>query len=141
MPIAYTAGGGEGGSVLTQHQSCDMETDGQRDTCHGSSGRPGALLKFFLFLQIAAVHQIFYNYYFGIGEDNQQPGLIPSDTSPLVIKEMLADTIHIRNGKHKCQPIGNKESQNQPIGSKDKKNCSECGMLNLHYAEPLLFTL
>jgi hypothetical protein len=41
-PIAYTAGEG---SVLTQHQSRDMEPDGQRNTCHGSSGQAGRLLE------------------------------------------------------------------------------------------------
>ncbi len=42
-PIAYTVGGE--GSVLTQHQSRDMETDGQCNTHKGSSGWPSALLE------------------------------------------------------------------------------------------------
>ncbi len=77
MPIP--AGGG-GGSVLTQHQSSDTETDGQRKTRDGSSYQPGALLQISYFTDEFTVHNIL-QYYFGTGEDDGYPGSIPGDTS------------------------------------------------------------
>jgi hypothetical protein len=64
VPIAV----GEGGSVLTQHQSCDMKMDSQCNTHDGSSGQPSALLQISYFTDEFAVHNIL-QYYFGTGED------------------------------------------------------------------------
>jgi hypothetical protein len=66
-----------GGSVLTQHQSHDTETDNQRYTSDGSSGRPGAQLQIWYFTGEFAVHNIL-QYYFVTGEDNELPGSIPA---------------------------------------------------------------
>jgi hypothetical protein len=62
--------GGGGGAVLTQHQSSDTETDGQRNTRDGSSGRPGALLDISYFLDKSAVRYILH-YYFESWEDDK----------------------------------------------------------------------
>jgi hypothetical protein len=66
LPTACTAGGG--GSVLTQHQSCDTEMDRKRNTLNGRLTRHTA--RNFTFLQVNTVHQIFFNNYFGSGEDD-----------------------------------------------------------------------
>jgi hypothetical protein len=57
-----------GGSVLTQHQSRDMETDCQCNTHDGSSGPPGTLLQISYFTHEFTVHNIL-QCYFGTGED------------------------------------------------------------------------
>jgi hypothetical protein len=56
-----------------------MEMDSQCDTCHRSSGIPGALLENFIPSNSCSTPNI-HNDYFGSGEDDQQPGSIPGDT-------------------------------------------------------------
>jgi hypothetical protein len=56
-----------GGSVLTLHQSHDMETDSQRNTCDGSSGQPGTLLQISYFTANMQ-YTIFYNIILGLGK-------------------------------------------------------------------------
>ncbi len=70
-----------GGSVLTQHQTRDTETDGQRNPRDGSSGQPCALLEISYFTDEFAVCNIL-QHYFETGDriDDELPGLIPSDT-------------------------------------------------------------
>ncbi len=57
----------QGGSVLTQYQSRDTETDGQRNTHDRSSGQPGALPEISNFTQ-NAVRNIL-QHHFRSGED------------------------------------------------------------------------
>jgi hypothetical protein len=64
-PSAYTC---RGGLVPIQHQSCDMETDGQCTTRDGSSARPGTLLENSYFRWIA-VRNILWHY-LQSGEDD-----------------------------------------------------------------------
>jgi hypothetical protein len=47
-----------------------METDNQRNTRNGSSGRSGAQLQILYFTDEFTVHNIL-QYYFGTGEDNE----------------------------------------------------------------------
>jgi hypothetical protein len=60
-----------GGSVLTQHQSCDTEEDGQRNTHIGSSGQPSALLETLNF-KGELQYIMFYNIVLGLGKTNSQ---------------------------------------------------------------------
>ncbi len=68
--LSIPVGGEGGGSVLTQHQSHDIETDGQHNTPDESSGRPGALLEISYFTNEFAVRNI-VQYYFGSEEDDE----------------------------------------------------------------------
>jgi hypothetical protein len=68
-----------GGYVLTQHQSRDTETDDQRDTRDGSSGRPGALLQISYF-PANLQYTIFYNIIWGLGEDDKKVRSFSGDT-------------------------------------------------------------
>jgi hypothetical protein len=70
---------GGGGSVLTQHQSRDIEKDGQCNTRNGSSGRPSALLEI-LYITGDQQYVIFYNIILGMGKTTNEPGSIPGDT-------------------------------------------------------------
>jgi hypothetical protein len=74
MPILQ---GGGWFSPITQ--SGDSETDGQHDTHHGSSSRPGALLKISNSHGCSTPIHIVQHYYFDWGR-RLQPGLIPGDT-------------------------------------------------------------
>ncbi len=56
------------------------ETNGQRKTRDGSSGRPGALLEISYFTDGFAVCNIL-QHYFGSGEGDKWPGSIPKNTS------------------------------------------------------------
>jgi hypothetical protein len=55
-----------------------LETDGQCDSCNGSSGLPSALLQ--ISYSTGNLQHNILQYYFGTGEDDTKPGLIPGDT-------------------------------------------------------------
>jgi hypothetical protein len=67
-PVPIFVGGG--GLALTQHHSCDTETDDQHNTRDGSSEQPGARLQISYFTDKFAVNNILL-YLFGTGEDNE----------------------------------------------------------------------
>jgi hypothetical protein len=75
-PVPIPAGGG-GGSILTQHQSRDMETDGQRYTCDESSGQPSALLEISYYTS-KLQYIIFYNIILGLGKTTNSQDQIPA---------------------------------------------------------------
>jgi hypothetical protein len=61
--------------------------EGQRNTRHGSSGRPGALLQISYVTGEFALHN-FLEYYFGTGKDDELLGSIPGDTitAPIIFR-------------------------------------------------------
>jgi hypothetical protein len=65
-----------GGSVLTQHQSYDWIRTVNATLMTGHQANPVHCYKFSVRF---AVHNIL-KYYFGTGEDDKKPGLIPGDT-------------------------------------------------------------
>jgi hypothetical protein len=67
-----------GGSVLTQHQSRDKETDGQHDTRHGSSGRPSALLKMSCFSSSCSTPKICTMIILGLGKTTNSQDWFPA---------------------------------------------------------------
>jgi hypothetical protein len=68
---------GRGGSVLTPHQSCDMETDGQHSTRNGSSGQPSALPEMSYFTGMSK-YVIFYNIILGLGKMTNNQDQFPA---------------------------------------------------------------
>jgi hypothetical protein len=72
--LLYTTGGG---SVLTQQQSHDMETDIQHNTRDGSSGRPSTLLQISYFIA-KLQYTIFYNIILELGKTTDSQNRFPA---------------------------------------------------------------
>ncbi len=73
MPLCV----GGGGSVLTQHQSRDTETDQSTPYCDGSSGRHGTLLQISYFTANLQ-YTIFYKIILGLGKSTNSQDRFPA---------------------------------------------------------------
>ncbi len=81
--LQKTGGWGGGGSVLTQHQSRDMEMDSQRNSRDGPSVLPSALLEISYFTG-ELQYVIFFNIISGLGKTMNSQDQFPAIHFPLL---------------------------------------------------------
>ncbi len=99
QPSASMCGGGGQGAQFSPNisQSCDKETDGQHNTCGGSSGRPSALLQSSYFTANQQ-NRIYYNIILGLGKMmNSQ------DRFPYTLSKELTCSITLLSRWYTCQ--------------------------------------